>query len=221
MGGVCRAEHIQVLVRAPRQLQTQSAFPAVVLSSPLSLAGNHCLFPSCPGHHPCSDSSPFLLQEEGPCCPSSGLLHGPSSCHSLRTHPDTSIHLHPRPALSVQQLQAPVAAAPSTSKETSWSKLSTCPDTAPTPPTQQASARDGPGPSHRQGRRQKAAASHLCNRHEVLRAEPRDENMAAMLISIIGLILYVCTTRQESLATCYSQLGNCLRTHLSWLVGGS
>lgn len=57
----------------------------------------------------------------------------------------------------------------------------------------------------------------------MLGAEPRDENMAARLISIIGLIPYVCTTQWESLATCYSQLwlGICLRTHLSWLVGGS
>lgn len=36
----------------------------------------------------------------------------------------------------------------------------------------------------------------------MLRPEPRHENMAALFISIIGLILYVCKTRRESLATC-------------------
>lgn len=160
-------EQIHVLVRAPRQLKTQSAFLAVLLSSPLSLAESHCLFLSCPGLR----SSLFLLQEEDPLS-----LHRPSSCHSLRTHPDTSI-------LSVQQLLAPVglqlSLSPSTPKETSCSKLSTCPDTAATPSTHQAPAGDGSGSSFPQaGKEAKTCCFSPLRRHKVLRPEPRNQSKA-------------------------------------------
>lgn len=149
MGGVWGPEQIQVLVRAPRQLKTQSAFLAVLLSSPLSwqraTASSSAAL--------CSDHPSSLFRRK---------IHAVTPCAQLLP---LSEHIQAHPALSVQQLLAPVGLqlnlSPSTPKGTNCSKLSTCPDTAATPSTHQAPARDGSGSSHRQGRRQKAAASHL------------------------------------------------------------